>query len=210
MGFRFKPYNDKLDIAADASFALPRKGVFKMDALSDAPLAAPSVKSLPSSQLLKRFDRVRALSLQLVAELSDADASAQSMPDASPSKWHLAHTTWFFETFVLRDAAPHYTAFDPSFSYLYNSYYEAEGERIARKSRWTLTRPSLDQIRKYRDHVDAATRRVIGNLPPRAMELVELGCHHEEQHQELILTDILHLFAQSPVLPRHSRARANR
>ena len=172
-----------------------------MDALSDAPPAGLSAKSLSGAQLLKQFDRVRTLSLQLVAELSDADASAQSMPDASPSKWHLAHTTWFFETFVLRDAAPRYTAFDPTFSYLYNSYYEAEGERIARKSRWTLTRPSLDQIRNYRDHVDAAMRRVIGNLPPRAMELVELGCCHEEQHQELLLTDILHLFAQSPLLP---------
>ena len=158
----------------------------------------------PATAPRGHFDRVRALSLALVANLSDADASAQSMPDASPGKWHLAHTTWFFETFVLREFVRDYRPFDPRFGFLYNSYYEALGSRIARQSRGMLTRPSLDAVRAYRAHVDAAMRRVLDDLPAPARELVVLGCHHEEQHQELMLTDVLHLFAQSPLLPAFS------
>lgn len=154
-----------------------------------------------AAALLDRFDRVRSLTSALVAGLSDADASAQSMPDASPSKWHLAHTTWFFETFVLRDFLRGYRPFDPRFSYLYNSYYESEGGRIARPSRGMLTRPSLDAVRAYRAHVDAVISWVLDDLPAPARELVVLGCHHEEQHQELLLTDLLHLFSQNPLLP---------
>ena len=155
----------------------------------------------PSSALSERFESVRELSLALVSGLSDADASGQSMADASPSKWHLAHTTWFFETFVLRDFARDYRPFNERFAFLYNSYYEAEGDRIARPLRGLLTRPSLNDIRAYRAHVDAAMRRAVGHLPERGLELVLLGCHHEEQHQELLLTDLLHLFAQNPLLP---------
>jgi ergothioneine biosynthesis protein EgtB len=151
--------------------------------------------------LSERFERVRRLSLALVDGLSDADASVQSMPDASPTKWHLAHTTWFFETFVLRDFVRHYRPFDERFAFLYNSYYEAEGERIARPSRGLLTRPALDEIRAYRRHVDDALTQALDDLPEQALELVVLGCHHEEQHQELLLTDLLHLFAQNPLLP---------
>ncbi|MGE4430230.1 MAG: ergothioneine biosynthesis protein EgtB [Sphingobium sp.] len=162
-----------------------------------SPLIAPR-RDQPS---LARFRAVRALTLDLVGPLSDADATAQSMPDASPAKWHLAHTTWFFECFVLRDHLPGYALFDAHWPFLFNSYYEAEGDRIARASRGLLTRPSVDEIIAWRAHVDAALERAWDDLSPKARDLVELGCHHEEQHQELLLTDILHLFAQNPLLP---------
>ena len=157
----------------------------------------------PSSDPLRtRFDRVRAISVALVAGLSDADVSVQSMPDASPSKWHLAHTTWFFETFVLRDFVRGYRPFNSAFAFLYNSYYESEGDRVARPSRGMLTRPSLDEVLAYRRHVDIAMTRALDNLPAPARDLILLGCNHEEQHQELLLTDLLHLFAQNPLLPQ--------
>ena len=157
----------------------------------------------PSSDPLRtRFDRVRAISVALVAGLSDADVSVQSMPDASPSKWHLAHTTWFFETFVLRDFVRGYRPFNSAFAFLYNSYYEFEGDRVARPSRGMLTRPSLDEVLAYRRHVDIAMTRALDNLPAPARDLILLGCNHEEQHQELLLTDLLHLFAQNPLLPQ--------
>ena len=162
------------------------------------------ILTLPGSEdaLRKRFDRVRAISTGLTAGLTDADVSAQSMPDASPSKWHLAHTTWFFETFVLRDFVRNYRPFNSAFAFLYNSYYESEGNRIARPSRGMLTRPSIDEVLAYRCHVDLAVRRALEDLPTPARRLVLLGCNHEEQHQELLLTDLLHLFAQNPLLPR--------
>jgi ergothioneine biosynthesis protein EgtB len=146
------------------------------------------------------FSRVRALTLTLVEPLSDADATVQSMDDASPAKWHLAHTSWFFETFVLRDV-PGYRAFDPAYAYLFNSYYEAEGPRHARPRRGMITRPSLDEVRAYRAHVDAALIAAWPALGAGLRERVELGCHHEQQHQELLLTDLLHLFAQNPLRP---------
>jgi ergothioneine biosynthesis protein EgtB len=123
----------------------------------------------------------------------------QATPDASPAKWHLAHTTWFFETFVLRDHVPRYRVFDPRFAYLFNSYYEAEGERIARDVRGLLIRPSLDTVLTYRFHVDAALLEALPSLPARARELVELGCNHEEQHQELLLMDLKDLLFRSPL-----------
>jgi ergothioneine biosynthesis protein EgtB len=151
--------------------------------------------------LTERFAAVRALSLALAAPLSDADATVQSMPDASPTKWHLAHTTWFFETFVLRDHVPGYQLHDARFPFLFNSYYEAEGRRHARDRRGMITRPTLDEVRAYRAHVDAALLAALPTLPTAARELVALGCHHEEQHQELLVTDILHLFAENPLEP---------
>ncbi len=161
----------------------------------------PVVQEGLGDQTLERFRHVRARSVALAAGLSDADATAQSMEDASPAKWHLGHVTWFFETFVLRDHLPGYEAYDARWPFIFNSYYEAEGARIARPSRGLLTRPSLDEVRAYRAHVDAAIVAAWERLPQAAWELVELGTHHEEQHQELLQTDLLHLFAQNPLAP---------
>lgn len=155
----------------------------------------------PATDLTNLFAHVRGLSLALAEPLSDADATVQSMDDASPAKWHLAHTSWFFETFVLRDHVAGYQPFDPDFHFLFNSYYEAEGARHARPHRGLLTRPSLDHIRAYRAHVDAAMLEAMPTLGNDALALVELGLNHEQQHQELLLTDILHLFAQNPLFP---------
>ena len=151
--------------------------------------------------LSKNYAAVRALSVALVAPLSDADASVQSMDDASPAKWHLAHTSWFFETFVLRDFVSGYALHDPRFPFLFNSYYEAEGARHARARRGMITRPTLAEVLDYRAAVDAALVAALPDLPEAALELVTLGCHHEQQHQELLITDILHLFAQNPTEP---------
>ncbi|HEX7656833.1 MAG TPA: ergothioneine biosynthesis protein EgtB [Sphingomonas sp.] len=151
--------------------------------------------------LATRFADVRDLSVALVAPLSDADATVQSMEDASPAKWHLAHTTWFFETFVLRDHAPRYRLHDERFPFLFNSYYEAEGHRHARHRRGMVTRPTLDEVKAYRAYVDAALLDALPDLPPEALALIELGCHHEQQHPELLLTDILHLFSENPIEP---------
>lgn len=155
----------------------------------------------PRDALLGRFRQVRALTAALAEHLSDADATAQSMPDASPAKWHLAHVTWFFETFVLRDHVAGYRLHDARWPFLFNSYYEAEGARMARPSRGLLTRPSLAEVMDYRGHVEAAVEAAWSGLPKPAIALVALGCNHEEQHQELLLTDILHLFAQNPLSP---------
>jgi ergothioneine biosynthesis protein EgtB len=154
-----------------------------------------------TDKLDTHFVQTRSHSCALAAPLSDADATVQSMPDASPAKWHLAHTTWFFETFVLRDYVPGYAVFDPAWHFLFNSYYDSEGDRHARARRGMLTRPTLDALYAYRAHVDAAVLAALPKLPDVARDLVELGCHHEAQHQELLLTDILHLFAQNPLAP---------
>lgn len=151
--------------------------------------------------LAERLFATRKLTVDLSAPLSDADSTIQPFPDASPAKWHLAHTTWFFETFVLRDHVPSYRLFDERWTYLFNSYYEAEGPRHARSRRGMLSRPSLDQVRDYRAHVDEALERALPSLPPPAVELVELGINHEQQHQELFLTDILATFAENPLEP---------
>ena len=161
----------------------------------------PTQVALADDPLAALFRTVRALSLALAARLSDADATVQSMPDASPAKWHLAHTTWFFETFVLRDHAPGYLLHDDRWPFLFNSYYEAEGRRHARDRRGMITRPTLDDVRDYRAHVDAALAAALPGLPDAARTLVELGCHHEQQHQELLLTDLKHLFSENPLEP---------
>jgi len=145
----------------------------------------------------------RKLTLDLAAPLSDADATIQPFPDASPAKWHLAHTTWFFETFVLRDHAFGYTPFDERYAFLFNSYYEAEGPRHARPRRGMLSRPSLDDVRAYRAHVDEALERALPSLSPAALDLIVLGINHEQQHQELFLTDILGTFAENPIEPAY-------
>ena len=146
-----------------------------------------------------RFHAVRTLSEALAAPLSDADATIQSMEDASPAKWHLAHTTWFWETFLLREHAPGYRLFDARWPFLHNSYYEAEGERIARFSRGLLSRPSLDEVLAYRGHVTAAMEALLEDPAHRA--LIELGIAHEQQHQELLLTDIKHALSCNSLGP---------
>jgi ergothioneine biosynthesis protein EgtB len=123
------------------------------------------------------------------------------MDDASPAKWHLGHTSWFFETFILRDHVPGYRLFDDRYPFLFNSYYEAEGSRHARPRRGMLSRPSLDEILAYRHAVDQALLAALLGLPAAAQGLVLLGCNHEEQHQELLLTDILHHFSVNPLQP---------
>ena len=150
------------------------------------------------------YRSVRAASARLGAPLSDADATVQSMPDASPAKWHLAHTTWFFERMILEPNLPGYRAFDPQFNFLFNSYYESIGARQPRPRRGMITRPSLETIAAYRTHVDRAMASLMqDDLSPAVAALIELGCNHEQQHQELLLTDILHLFAQNPLHPAY-------
>ncbi|MEM7702981.1 MAG: ergothioneine biosynthesis protein EgtB [Pseudomonadota bacterium] len=151
------------------------------------------------SALEERFSATRALSEALVEPLSEADACIQSMEDASPAKWHLAHTTWFWETFLLRDHGHGYTRFDDRYPYLFNSYYEAEGARHARAARGLLSRPSLEEILEWRAHVDAAMASLLAE--PELTSLIELGIAHEQQHIELLLTDIKHALFQNPIGP---------
>ncbi len=164
-------------------------------------MRASTARRTAPQTLEERYRQVRGLTNALAEPLSDADATLQSMPDASPAKWHLAHVTWFFETFVLRDHVPGYRLHDDRFPFLFNSYYEAEGQRHARPRRGMLTRPSLDEVLAYRAAVDAALIAALPDLPDEAQALVTLGCHHEQQHQELLLTDILHGLSCNPLQP---------
>jgi ergothioneine biosynthesis protein EgtB len=171
-------------------------------------LAHSGADMKPTSLLSWRrhYDSVRARSLALAAPLSDEDCGAQSMADASPVKWHLAHTTWFFETFILEPMEAKFEPFHPAFRVLFNSYYNGIGERHPRARRGLLTRPSMAEVRAYRANVDDRIARLLegqaGNQQLAA--LIELGLQHEQQHQELILTDVLHLLAQSALYPAYS------
>ena len=161
--------------------------------------------------LQSRFLAVRLASLELADPLSAEDQQVQSMPDASPVKWHLAHVTWFFETFLLKPLMHDYEVFDSAYAYLFNSYYEAIGARHPRAARGLLTRPSLEDVLNYRAYVDAAMLRLLGtSLDYSTRELIELGLAHEEQHQELILMDVLNLFATSPLKPPYRSRKAIR
>jgi ergothioneine biosynthesis protein EgtB len=147
---------------------------------------------------------VRDTTEALAAPLSAEDQTVQSMPDTSPTKWHRAHTTWFFETFVLTPHASGYRPFDPAYAFLFNSYYEAAGPRHARPHRGLVTRPGIEEVAEYRRHVDNAMRRLLDDRPSReVLGLVELGLHHEQQHQELLVMDILHVLSCSPLLPAY-------
>jgi ergothioneine biosynthesis protein EgtB len=156
------------------------------------------------SALGSKLAATRALTLALAEPLGDADATVQPNPDASPAKWHLAHTSWFFETFVLRDHLPGYRLFNERWGFLFNSYYEGEGARLSRDRRGMLARPALDEVRAYRAHVDEALDRVLPTLGEELLALIELGIAHEQQHQELFLTDVLATFAANPLEPAYA------
>jgi ergothioneine biosynthesis protein EgtB len=153
------------------------------------------------------FRAVRAETERRAAPLSPEDQVIQSMPDASPTKWHRAHTTWFFEQFLLLPHLPGYRVFDERFGYLFNSYYVAAGPRHARPRRGLLTRPDSAEVAAFRQHVDQAVERLLasaeGTRLAEVLRILEIGLHHEQQHQELILTDILHAFAQNPTSPAY-------
>jgi ergothioneine biosynthesis protein EgtB len=159
----------------------------------------------------ERFGAIRRDSESLAANLSPEDQAIQSMPDVSPTKWHLAHVSWFFETFILRPFEPAYRVFDSDFAYLFNSYYEAVGPRHPRPQRGLLSRPTIDMVIAYRDHVTAAMLRLIERADEGVWReiapLIELGLHHEQQHQELILMDIKHVFSVNPLLPAYQAPR---
>ncbi|HVB89841.1 MAG TPA: ergothioneine biosynthesis protein EgtB [Beijerinckiaceae bacterium] len=164
---------------------------------------------IDASGLETRLSTTRALSLDLAAPLSAEDQTVQAMEDASPTKWHLAHTTWFFETFVLAPNLEGYRLFDERFGFCFNSYYETQGPRHPRPKRGLLTRPSVAEVVAYREHVDYALAQAFARGVAQAPELaamLELGLHHEQQHQELMLTDVLALFAANPLRPAYREA----
>jgi ergothioneine biosynthesis protein EgtB len=169
------------------------------------------VTSSPLEEDVPRaFDAVRAASVALAAGLDPEDAAAQSMPDASPTKWHLAHTTWFFETFVLEPFEPSYRPHHPRFRELFNSYYEAVGPRHPRPARGLLTRPTFAEVGAYRAAVDERVRALLVRAPsPEIVDRVILGLHHEQQHQELVLTDLQHLLSMNPLEPVYRRSPAS-
>lgn len=164
-----------------------------------------STPSTPPCSLASRYDAVRSHTLALVKPLSAEDCAVQSMPEASPTKWHLAHTTWFFETFVLATHEREFSPFHPEFRVLFNSYYHGVGERYPRPYRGLLTRPSLQEVLAYREHVDGRMRALLAQPTENAswQALVTLGLHHEQQHQELILTDLKHLLSCNPLWPAY-------
>ena len=183
-------------------------------AVSQAPRSAapPKQRSLEEARAHWRetFRRVRAETERRASHLSAEDQIVQSMADASPTKWHRAHVTWFFEQFLLAPNDPAYKIFDERFPFLFNSYYVAAGPRHARPQRGLITRPSAKDVAGYRAHVDAAVETLIESVPAdkaaQVFSILEIGLHHEQQHQELLVTDILHAFAQNPTDPVYDAA----
>jgi ergothioneine biosynthesis protein EgtB len=172
--------------------------------LDDRPPSAEEDRQL---KLASGLLATRRFSLDIAQPLSAEDQVVQANEDASPAKWHLAHTTWFFEELVLKRFLRGYESFDERFSYCFNSYYESLGPRHPRPKRGLLTRPSVEEVRAYRAHVDEHLRRLTAQaLPHDALSLIETGIHHEQQHQELMLTDILALFAENPLCPAYRDA----
>src|ERR1700694_6178083 len=167
-----------------------------------------SVNSKASRQFwLDAFRKVRVETERRSAPLSPEDQVIQSMPDTSPTKWHRAHVTWFFETFLLVPHAPDYKIFDQRFPFLFNSYYVAAGPRHARPKRGLITRPNAQDVTRYRGHVDQAVAALIEDANETTLAtilpIVEIGLHHEQQHQELLITDIMHAFSQNPTNPAY-------
>jgi ergothioneine biosynthesis protein EgtB len=163
-----------------------------------------------ASSILTDYAVIRATTEKLCEPLSPEDATVQSMPEASPAKWHLAHTTWFFETFALSAAGREYRPYRDEYRVLFNSYYNAIGEQHSRPERGLITRPGLEEVMQYRHHVDRSMAALLhdGDAPPRLLEIAELGLHHEQQHQELLLTDVKHLFSCNPLLPAYHGPRS--
>jgi len=158
----------------------------------------------PAAALAERFRTVRQHTLQLVEPLTPEDMMVQSTPEASPAKWHMAHTAWFFDSFILREFQPGYRPFDEDFAWLFNSYYRSFAAFPEKRLRSSFSRPALDAILLYRAHVDAAIELLLEDVaPPEALARIELGLNHEEQHQELLLTDILHAFYTNPLRPAY-------
>ncbi|MEM9606994.1 MAG: ergothioneine biosynthesis protein EgtB [Actinomycetota bacterium] len=170
--------------------------------LTDAPTTAASLRD--------RYVAIRGTTEALAAPLSPEDQQVQSMPDVSPTKWHRAHTTWFFETFLLQPSLPGYQAHDPDFGFLFNSYYEAVGPRHARPHRGLISRPSGDEVARYRDAVDEAMAELLDRVETGELaglsDLIDLGLHHEQQHQELLLMDIKHVLSVNPTRPTYRRS----
>ncbi len=165
----------------------------------------------PGSAIINRFNEVRRNTLALCEPLTAEDMMVQSCPEASPAKWHLAHTTWFFESFVLREFLPGYRVFNADFSWLFNSYYESFSAFPEKRLRSSFSRPGLEEILRYREHVDAAMERLFEREPEaEALRRIELGANHEEQHQELLLTDILNAFFTNPLRPKYREGREQR
>ena len=163
--------------------------------------------TVSAAELSERYDDVRSFTERLAAPLSAEDQTIQTMPDVSPTKWHRAHTTWFFETFLLGPHLPGYEQVDPCYAFLFNSYYEAVGPRHARPERGLLSRPGVAEITDYRARVDEAMHRLLASDPaPATRALVELGLNHEQQHQELLLMDIKHVLATNPLHPTYRSA----
>ena len=164
----------------------------------------------PRRASLQAFREVRAETERRAAPLSAEDQVVQSMPDTSPTKWHRAHTTWFFEQFLLVPHLDGYRPFDARFAYLFNSYYVAAGPRHARPKRGLITRPTVEHVAAYRAHVDAAIETLIADAPADRLAdilgVLEIGLNHEQQHQELLLTDILHAFTENPDCPAYDPA----
>ena len=166
-----------------------------------------ALQSLVPQDAQQRYAEVRAQTVALTRPLSPEDCQIQSMPDVSPAKWHLAHTSWFFETFLLEPLLPDYRPFDPAYAVLFNSYYVGVGDRHPRGERGLLSRPSLEQVYAYRRHVDAAMLDLIERVPAASwQDLVQLGLNHEQQHQELILMDIQHVLSCNPLEPAYGAA----
>ncbi|HSZ58079.1 MAG TPA: ergothioneine biosynthesis protein EgtB [Tepidisphaeraceae bacterium] len=172
-----------------------------------ATVASPRRREAAEEPWIERYRGVRGQTEVLCAPLVAEDYVVQSMPDVSPTKWHLAHTSWFFETFLLSPHARGYELFDPHFAYLFNSYYVAVGDRHCRQNRGLLSRPTVAHVYAYRKHVDEAMERFLGSLGPAQLAelkpVIELGLHHEQQHQELMLTDIKHVFWVNPLRPAY-------
>ncbi len=162
----------------------------------------------PANSLADRYEIVRAFTEDLCEPLEIEDYVVSSMPDVSPTKWHLAHTSWFFETFVLRERLPDYSPLDPRYAFLFNSYYVQAGERHCRAQRGLVTRPTVEQVFAYRHHVDEHMLRLLEGLDNDP--LVTLGLNHEQQHQELLLTDIKHVLWTNPLRPSYDGTRPNR